>query len=269
MDEIDEIDDILKKGSTSPKSTKFGQEEKKKAIISIIIMLIVTFILWDYRTLNIIHLGFLSYILYPIKMFTVFLHEISHGLMAVLNGGHITKIHFEPAIGGFCEYKITPTFIKNILIASAGYLGSIFWGCVILYTSIRKHWDKAINIFIGIIMILVTILFARDLFSIIFTSLFGGFMFLSGTKFSDKVNEIILRYIGVVSCLYAFFDIPEDLIFRTVGNDPVQGSSDSFVIAQSMGMPFLSVPIGILWLILSALALYFTLKITFKVEKNN
>ena len=267
MDDFD-IDEMLKE-KTSPKSKikKFGKEEKKKAITSMIIMLIITYLLWDYRTLNLFHLGFLSYLLYPIKMFTVFLHEMSHGLMAVINGGQITQIHFDPHIGGYCAYKINPTFIKNTLVASAGYLGSIFWGCLILYTSIRKHWDKAINIFIGIVMLIVTILFARDLFSIVFTLLFGGFMFLSGTKFSDEVNSFILRYIGVVSCLYAFFDIPEDLIFRTVGNDPVLGSSDSFVIAQSMGMPFLSVPIGILWLILSALALYFTLKITFKTEE--
>ena len=107
-------------------------------------------------------------------------------------------------------------------------------------------------------MLIVTVLFMRDLFTIIFTVLFGGFMLLAGSKFSDKVNAFILRYIGLVSCLYAFFDIPEDLIFRTVTQ------SDSYAIAKSMGMPFLSVPIGILWLIFSALALYFTLKITFK-----
>lgn len=266
---MDDFDDILNEDSSpKTKSRKFGKEEKKKAITSIIVMLIVTYLLWDYRTLNTIHLGFLSYILYPIKMFTVFLHELSHGLMATINGGHITKIELNPLLGGVCYFTMPKSWIGSVLTASAGYLGSIFWGCVILYASIRKNWDKGINTFIGIVMLLVTILFMRDLFTVIFSVLFGGFMLLSGTKFSDQVNAVILRYIGVVSCLYAFFDIPEDLIFRTVASDPALGgiSSDSYAIASSMGMPFLSVPIGILWLILSALALYFTLKVTFKTE---
>lgn len=261
MDDFD-IDEMLKeKPSPKSKIEKFGKEEKKKAITSMIIMLIITYLLWDYRTLNLFHLGFLSYLLYPIKMFTVFLHEISHGLMATLNGGHITSIALDPRLGGVCYFTMPKSWIGSTLTASAGYLGSIFWGCIILYCSIRKNWDKSINTFIGIVMLIVTVLFMRDLFTIIFTVLFGGFMLLSGSKFPDKVNAFILRYIGLVSCLYAFFDIPEDLIFRTVSQ------SDSYAIAKSMGMPFLSVPIGILWLIFSALALYFTLKITFTEEK--
>ena len=112
MDDFD-IDEMLKeKPSPKSKIEKFGKKKKKKAITSMIIMLIITYLLWDYRTLNLFHLGFLSYLLYPIKMFTVFLHEMSHGLMAVINGGQITQIHFDPHIGGYCAYKINPTIPK-------------------------------------------------------------------------------------------------------------------------------------------------------------
>ena len=145
---MDDFDDILKEKPTT-KSGKFGKAEKKKAITSIIIMLVVTYLIWDYRTLAPIHLGFLSLLIYPIKMFTVFLHEISHGLMATLNGGHITSIALDPRLGGVCYFTMPKSWIGSTLTASAGYLGSIFWGCVILYCSIRKNWDKSINTFIS------------------------------------------------------------------------------------------------------------------------
>ncbi len=58
MDDFD-IDEMLKE-KTSPKSKieKFGKEEKKKAITSMIIMLIITYLLWDYRTLNLYYINF-------------------------------------------------------------------------------------------------------------------------------------------------------------------------------------------------------------------
>ncbi len=235
-----------------------NQAEKQKTITTIAIMLAITFLIWDNRILAPLHLGFLSFIIYPIKLFVVFLHEISHGLAAIVTGGTISHIEISPLIGGVCYHTSSSFWPIRTFIASAGYLGSILWGCLLLFLAIRTKYNKTINIVIGSIMLIVLVLWMRDLFTVIFTGLFGIFMIFSGRKLSEEFNDLILKYIGVVSCLYAFLDIPEDLIFRTVS------SSDSYAIASSVGMPFLSVPIGILWLVLSALCLYQTYKITMK-----
>ena len=39
--------------------------------------------------------------IYPIKLFVVMLHEMSHGIMAMLLGGTILQIQIDPRIGGF------------------------------------------------------------------------------------------------------------------------------------------------------------------------
>ena len=58
--------------------------------------------------------GFLAYIaalwflwdtriLYPLKIFGVFLHELSHGIAAILGGGSIQRIEISPNQGGVCH----------------------------------------------------------------------------------------------------------------------------------------------------------------------
>jgi simple sugar transport system permease protein len=41
-------------------------------------------------------------VVYPLKVFVVFLHEISHGIAAVATGGSIQRITLSPRLGGAC-----------------------------------------------------------------------------------------------------------------------------------------------------------------------
>ena len=43
-----------------------------------------------------------SPVVFPFRLFVVFLHEISHGLAAVLTGGRILSIAISPNEGGVC-----------------------------------------------------------------------------------------------------------------------------------------------------------------------
>ena len=62
-------------------------------------------------------------VLYPLKIFVVLLHEISHAMTAVATGGHIDRIALDPRQGGACYCPGGNAF----LTLSAGYLGSLAW----------------------------------------------------------------------------------------------------------------------------------------------
>jgi len=51
----------------------------------------VLWLLWDTR------------IIYPLKIFVVFLHEVSHGIAAVAGGGSIAGIQISSNQGGVCQ----------------------------------------------------------------------------------------------------------------------------------------------------------------------
>ena len=47
-----------------------------------------------------------TFVLYPVKMFVVLLHEMSHGLAAITAGGRIVSIQLDPHIGGYCKFAL-------------------------------------------------------------------------------------------------------------------------------------------------------------------
>jgi len=217
--------------------------EIKKSILSNI----------DWKTVGILFLMFLAVFLlwntpvvYPIKIFVVILHEFSHGFMAILTGGSIDRIEISPNEGGVCYYRGGNFF----LTASAGYLGSIFWGALILLIAVRTKYDNIMGMVIGVFLVLLSILFIRNLFGFFFTIAFGLALFIICYKTSNRVADIVMRFLGMTSCLYAVIDIKDDLISRTVK------ISDAYRIAESLGLPGLSVFIGMFWIII-AFAVFF------------
>ncbi|MBU0468500.1 MAG: M50 family metallopeptidase, partial [Candidatus Omnitrophica bacterium] len=107
--------------------------------------------------------------LYPIKIFVVILHEFSHGIAAILTGGHIDRIEVNSTLGGVCWTNGG----NRAIVLSAGYLGSMLWGSIILLIASRTKHDNVLGIVIGCFLIILSLLFIRNLFGFIFAVGFG------------------------------------------------------------------------------------------------
>jgi len=205
-------------------------------VITLILMVTAALFFWD------------TPLLYPIKAFVVLLHELGHGTAAVLTGGHIARIELSSNLGGVCW----STGGWRFLVLPAGYLGSMLFGGLILVGAARSRYHKLMSIGIGIAVLMVTILFVRTLFGVMFGFLFGGVMIVGGKRLSPKVNKLFLEFLGLTSCLYAVVDIKEDLISRTVPG------SDAYQMSQELFLP----PVfwGILWIAIALIASVFFLR---------
>ena len=206
----------------------------------------VTFLFWN------------TYLIYPVKLLVVMLHELSHGLMAELFGGAIINIQIDARIGGYCRYTVPDSFLARFMIASAGYLGSLVWGALILLGAVLSDKDRYISLAIGVILLILSwfVIKTGEWFGIVMTVGFALFMLLSARYLSDTFHDYFLKFIGMVSCLYVILDIKDDLIDRTgIG-------SDADAIAKMTGIP--SIVIGITWFLLAALVIYYTFKYAFR-----
>lgn len=224
--------------------------ESGKNIPLLSIMFVVSVVLWN------------TFLLYPVKLFVVALHELSHGMAAILVGGKIDHIQVNYRIGGYCSYFLPATagFFSKSFVAAAGYLGSMILGGLIFILASRTRWDRTITLIIGFIMVILSIFVIKsgELFGILFCFSFTGLLFASYKWLSHGFHDIFLKFLGLTSCLYVIIDIKEDLINRSgVG-------SDADAIAEMIGFPSLSVPIGILWIIFALGVLFFTFKISYK-----
>ncbi len=194
-------------------------------------------------------------VVYPVKLFTVFLHELSHGLAAVFSGGRIVSIKVAADQGGLA----TTAGGWPLLIASAGYLGSMLFGGLILLAASRSRADKLISIFIALTVAAVTLLFVRNLFGFAFGLAFAAGMAALGRWGGAALNDFVLRLLGLTSVLYAIIDIYGDLIARTVP------CSDAAAMSRLLfGPPMLW---GVIWMLLALGAAGLFLRLSFKADR--
>ena len=220
--------------STMPR--KFLEHTDFKQVAALVALLIAIMLLWN------------TMVVYPLKILVVLFHELSHGIAACLTGGAMTRIDLSAMQGGTCWSIGGSRFI----VLSAGYLGSLLWGGLLLLLAARTHFDRIIAGVLGAIILVTGIIYVRPWFSFgwLFCLGTGLAILASGAFLPEAVNDFLLKLIGLTSCLYAPMDILSDLIFRSIPG------SDAYELGRITFIP--GVVWGVLWwLIATAGALYF------------
>jgi hypothetical protein len=179
-------------------------------------------------------------VLYPVKLFVVLLHETSHALMALATGGRVDRIIITADQGGICYCPGGNPF----LTLSAGYLGSLLWGALILVLAeARRPSPRNTLTAIGFAVLALTALFVRNPFGVLFGGLFGALLVaFRGAR--RIVHVLVLTALGLTSCLYALLDIKSDVLDRP------HLPSDAYMLAQLTGVP--TAAWGLLWIGLGA-----------------
>lgn len=185
----------------------------------------------------------------PLKIFVVLLHEISHGVVAIGTGGSIDAIVLDPNQGGACYCPGGSPF----LTLSAGYLGSLGWGVLLLLAagSSRVRARGLVAVAGGLILAL-TVLYIRGWFGIVYGLLFGAGLVASARLFSEGINRTLIRILGMTSALYVLLDIRSDILQRP------HLPSDAAVLADLTGVPTLLW--GLLWMTAALLVLWWLLE---------
>ena len=180
---------------------------------------------------------------YPLKIFVVLLHEVSHGLMAVATGGTIQEIVITPDQGGACVCPGGSPF----LTLSAGYLGSLAWGALLLALAMRGgRWARFGLGGVGVMVLVVGALFMRTGFSLAFAALFSAALLAGARYLPDYGARTVLTALGLTSALYAILDIKSDILDRP------HLRSDARMLAELTHVP--TIVWGVLWIVIAILA---------------
>lgn len=188
-------------------------------------------------------------VIFPLKIFVVLLHEISHALAALGTGGTVERIVLDVNQGG-------ATYIRGgnaFLILSAGYLGSLLWGLLLIELAgartARARWAVGV---LGVFVLLVAVLYLRNWFGFVFTGLFGAALIIAARRLAARAVAVVLLVLGLTSALYALLDIRSDIISRP------EVQSDAAMLADLTGIPTLAW--GFLWIGLAAAACWLGLR---------
>jgi hypothetical protein len=219
---------------------KFVKSKRFFDISTTILILLAVFFLWN------------TLLTYPLKILVVFFHESSHGIATLLTGGKILAFEIVPQAGG----HVISAGGNRFITLSAGYLGSLLWGVIIFHIALTSNKDRLMMGGLGALLLVITLLFATNLFAMLFGISTGIAMLLSSKYLSHKVNDFLLRVIGLTSMLYVPLDIYSDTIQRSYL------PSDAFMLAQEFGGT--TMLWGGAWLFLSSILIFYSLKKVFK-----
>lgn len=186
----------------------------------------------------VVYLFWSTIFVWPLRLFVVLLHEVSHGLAAVLTGGRIVSIELSPAEGGLCTTAGGWPFI----ISSAGYLGSALFGALFLVLGVRgkPRTHRTVAALLGAALLALTLVYVRSAFGFVYGLVAGALLLAVARWLPEGASSFVLRLLGVTSLLYAPWDITSDLILRSVP------ASDASALARMTGIP--SLAWGVLWL---------------------
>lgn len=216
-----------------------------------VIILTVVILLWN------------TIVIKPLKIFTVFLHELGHSLMAVIFGNGIKGFRINLDESGYA-ITMPKNELSAFIIANGGYLGSVFFALLILKlknTFVKKYILGAS----AILLLGVSIAYGKSVFTIIYAAIFAGFILLLYMLKNEKLNDWVIDILGVSSAAYAIYDTFVDTILLQInhklgliagwgGQQPV---TDAVIIERMTHVP--AVVWGMLWLIIACVAVYTTI----------
>jgi len=99
---------------------------------------------------------FAGLITYPIRLFSTFVHEASHALAAIISFGDVHGLVVRSDSSGTTWTSGGSRF----LISTAGYLGTTFYGAVMLLSTRREAWARWAMGISGVLVLLLTSLYA-------------------------------------------------------------------------------------------------------------
>ncbi|CAL2262283.1 unnamed protein product [Prunus armeniaca] len=203
-------------------------------LISVAVCTVVILVLW--RTV----------LMTPFKLITVFLHEVSHALACMLTCGKVEGIKVHADEGGVTQTRGGIYW----LILPAGYLGSSFWGMVLILAS-TKHLATQVAAGCFIVALFVVLFLAKNW---TLRGLCIGFILFLGIIWvlQETTKVRILRYIilftGVMNSLFSVYDIYDDLISRRVHSSDAEKFAEECPCCTGCGW-------GVIWGFISFLFL--------------
>lgn len=210
------------------KKKKFTKQQKKQIELGIILfVLLLSFLLWN------------TFLIYPIKLFVVLTHEMSHGIFAILSGGKLISIDLTSSLGG--ESKTIGG--SRFIIASAGYLGSLIFGALLFISGYKEKMRKVFSIILAILLVLFAANYLEGGFGRISAIFFASFFILFPIYLPEIANAYFYKILGIISMAYVAIDIKEDILTN------VYRPSDAQFIAE---ITSISATIwGLLWMSIS------------------
>ena len=226
--------------------------------LTLLIAATISVVLW--------FIPYAEFLTYPFRIFVTFIHEGGHAIAALLTGNSVASLSVATNASGE-TYTTQGGLISQFLISSAGYLGSMAFGALLLILIRKAIAARIVLLGSGILIFALTMIFGfiKPIFSmnawsgIPFTLLAGMFisagLILIARFASARVATFFLSFLAVQCVLNALFDLKTVLFISSPFGPSVP--TDALNMAHATGIPaiiwtviWIALALGILWFVM-------------------
>ena len=233
---------------------RLSQDARPQAM-TLLIAATISIVLW--------FIPFAEFLTYPFRIFVTFIHEGGHALAALLTGNSVASLSVATNASGE-TYTTQGGLISQVFISSAGYLGSMAFGALLLILIRKAVAARIVLLSCGIFIFALTMIygFIKPLFWInawsgIPFTLFAGLFISVGlvliARFaSAKVATFFVSFLAVQCVLNALTDLKTVFFLAnpfgpTVPTDAVNMANATHVPAIFWTVIWIALALGILW----------------------
>lgn len=207
---------------------------------------------------------FAELLTYPFRLFVTFIHEGGHAIAALLTGNSVESLSIATNASGE-TYTSTGGTISQIFVASAGYLGAMTYGALLLVLIRRSVAARVV--LIGSAGLIFTLTLIYGLFKPVLSgialsgvpfTLFAGILLSLGlvavAKFANgRLATFFVSFLAVQCILNALLDLKTVFFLSTpfaaaVPTDAVNMASATGIPALFWTVSWIAISVGILWL---------------------
>ncbi|MCS6806998.1 MAG: M50 family metallopeptidase [Acidobacteriota bacterium] len=204
----------------------------------------LTIVLW--------YVPYADRLVYPLRIFVTFMHETAHALAALATGGAVERIEIASNGSGL-------TYTRggwSLLIASAGYVGTMLYGGLLLMLSKQAKHARLALVGTSLLVGLVTLFWVKPILSFGFSAGVALTIGLAATLYlaTARVTHFLVSFLGVQSCLNSLFDLKTLFLLSAHTNVP----TDAMTLEQMTMIP--AILWALAWVGISLLILFLALR---------
>jgi hypothetical protein len=214
--------------------------DARPQVRTLLIATVITLALW--------FIPYAEILTYPFRVFVTFIHEGGHALAAILTGNSVASLSVATNGSGLTEtYSTEGGLLSRLFISSAGYIGAIAYGTLLLFLIRRAIAARIVLVGTSILILGLTLVFGlinpiwnlSGLSGIPFT-LVAGIIIAAGlfavARFgSARVASFFVSFLAVQCVLNALTDLKTVLFLSSPFAAAVPNDAQN--MANATGVP--------------------------------
>jgi len=174
---------------------------------------------------------------YPLVLLSTLVHEVGHGIAAVLVGGRFERFVMFPDASGMAYSTGVDAGWPRAMMAAGGLVGPALGAGVAFIAARRAIWSRALLVALSVALVALLVVVVRNPFGIVFAGLLiAGFGWL-GLRASASTAQVATVFMAVQLAL-SVFSRGDYLFMKEAHTGAGVTPSDVSVMADAVGGPY-------------------------------